>query len=345
MKIKKNKNLKSAIINFVVALAIYVIASFMLVMIIYEEMFTVDEKYEHRSFMSYDDMNKYYTPCEISFDSNGIPIYGKIYGEASDRLVIIGHGIDGTAEDMLAEAKFFLDNGYSVMLFDSVGHGKSGGTSKVGIHQAARDMEFAVDYAAGEGYSELYLYGMGVGGYAAASCADMNGVKAVASVSAFGSVSDMTLEYAVENMTVLGYLEYPIMMLYQYLIFGSELKNDAFSGINNSNVPIVIINGTNDNSVLYDGAALINKSDKITNENVTYLTVEDGMHASLMRTGEAVELLENFNMEAYALYNSSGGDVPVSEIEAIYAKYDREQMSELNPELMNKVLEIFSSAG
>lgn len=338
----KFKKLKTAVSSILISVVIYVIASFMVVMLMHEGIFARVEEYEYDSFMTYGDMGKYYSSREITLNSEGYPLYGRIY-DNTDKLVIFGHAKGGSGEDMMAEAKFFLDNGFSAMVFDFFGHGASEGPSQFGLHQAAIDLKNAIEFAKGEGYSEIYLYGIGIGGYAAASCADSEGVKAVASISSFSSVSDMTLEYATEGMSILGYLEYPIMMLYQYLLFGSGLENDAVSGINASDVPAIVINGTEDDTILYDGAALINCADEITNPDVVFRTVENGKHSSLMRSEAARELLDEFNTEAYRLYNEHGGSVPAGEIEAIYASYDREAMSELDTVIMNEVLTVFNS--
>lgn len=342
----KHKNIKTAVSSLLIALAIYFVGSFVIVMLIYEGLFAASEEYEYRSFMSYEDMEKYYSGQEITFYSKSNALLsGKIYNKNnSDRLVILGHKKDDDGEDMLAEAKFFCDNGFSALIFDGTGQGGSQGFSQTGLHQAVRDMEEAIVFAKSEGFSEIYLYGIGMGGYAAAACSDIDGVKAAASISAFSSVSAITIDYAKENMGIFGYLEYPVMMLYQFLIYGSELENDAISSINGANVPIIIIHGTEDALVGCDDASIISKSDKITNENAVFRTVEGGLHGSLMRSEAAVLLLEKFNEEAYELYNSYGGAVPTDLIENLYAAYDREEMSELDSELMNEVLAVFNSA-
>ena len=339
----KARNVKTAVSSVLISLAIYLIASFMIVMLIYEGLFARAEEYEYHSFLCYEDMNSY-PVSDISFDSRGFELFGKVYGDNKDKLVILCHSKGGTGEDMLAEVEFFIKNGYSAMVFDLSGHGKSGGNSQVGLYQPVYDLENAVNFAKGQGFEELYLYGIGVGGYASAICSDIDGVKAVASVSAFSSISTLTLQYATENMSIFGYLEYPIMMLYQYLVFGSAINDDAVSAINTATVPVAIINGTADETILYDNAALINSSSEITNANVIYKTVENGRHNSLMRSEAANELLDKFNEEAYELYNSYGGSVPTAEIEALYNSYSRVEMSELNTEIMNDILSMFNGA-
>lgn len=343
MKKISKRNIKTAVSSFLISLVIYLVASFMIVMLVYEGIFARVEEYEYHSYLCYEDMVDY--NCrEVSFDSGNFKINGRIYGDNKDKLVILCHSKGGSGEDMLAEVQFFVDNGYSAMVFDYSGCGKSEGTSQIGLRQPAYILENALSYAKKQGYADMYLYGMGVGGYSAGICSGYEGVKAVAAISSFNSISEITLEYATENMSVLGYLEYPVMMLYQYMVFGADIGDDFVSAVNDSGVPVMVINGTKDETILYDGAALIDSADKITNPYAAFVTVENGLHHSLMRSGNANTLLDKFNDEAYGLYNTYGGSVPVSEIESLYNSYSREDMSELNTELMNGILELFNSA-
>ncbi len=342
----KHRNLKTAISSVIVSLAIFLIASFLVVMLIYEGLFTRTEQDEHSVLMTYEDIEKYYISRKITFDSEGTSIYGRIYDNQSDKLVILSHAKDMSGESLLAEAKFFLDNGYSVMVYDFTGHGKSGNSSQIGLQRSVIDLKNAITFANLENYHNLYLYGMGVGGYASAAVAsESEDIKAVSAVAAFSSIEDMTLQYATEGMGILGYLEYPIMLLYQKLIFRSDMNYSAVEGINGSDCQIIIVNSREDDTVIYDKAALINSADEITASDVIYKTLETGRHGSLMRTQAANDLLDTFNKEAYELYEIYGGEVPEAEIDAIYGNYDREAMSELDAALMNEILEVFNSAG
>lgn len=338
----KHRNLIAVIKNFVIFLIIYLLLSFMAVMLIYEGLFARTEPYGYSMFISRDDIEQQYAVRDVKFDSCGFSVSAAIYGETKDKLVILGHAKDGSSADILPEARFFLENGFSVMTMDFVGHSNSEGNSQSGLHQSVYDMENAIGFARSEGFENIYLYGIGIGGYAAASCADEEGVRGVASISAYSSIQDLTLEYAVDKMSILGYLEYPIMLLYQQILYGDDMKNNAVEGINSSDVPVIIINGTADDKVKYDGAALINAADRITNENVIYKTVENGVHLSLMRTEEARNLIDKFNEDAYMLYYEHDGNVPVAAIEDLYDAVDREAASQLDAGLMNEILSVFS---
>jgi len=339
----KYRKIKAVLKSFAVFLAIYLLLSFTVVMLIYEGLFARTEVYEYSLFVSRDEIEQIYEARDFSFKSRGFPINSVIYGDNKDKLVIVGHAKNSSSQDMMPEVKFFLDNGYSVMAMDFTGHSTSGGNSQYGLQQCVFDMENAITAMHAEGYSYLYLYGIGIGGYAAAACASRDGVKGVAAVSAFSSISDMTLQYAIDNMNILGYLEYPIMMLYQYITYGSDIENSAVKGINESDVPVIVINGTADETVRYDGAALINAADGITNPNVIYRTVDGGIHLSLMRSENARHLIDDFNERAYMLYNEYGGSVPNADIEMLYDSIDTEAVSGLDEKLMNEVLSVFGT--
>ncbi len=338
----KHKILKTAIRNIIISVAVYLILSFLIVMILYEEMFARTEKYEYQALISYEDMNGY--SCrEVSFDSNGFKLSGRIYNEAGQEgTVIIGHGKDGSGEDMLAEARFFADNGFAAMVFDLTGHGESSGTSQRGLCQAAYDMENAVLFCKKDeqlAEKPIFLYGFGVSGYGAALCASMDSVKAVVTVSAFGSVPAMTLEYAKSKMGILGYLEYPVMLFYQYLIFGDKLNENAADVIEASDVLVLAFHGTSDDTVSFGGASLSADSPLFKE-----IAVEGGLHSSLMRSEAAVLYLDEFNREAFALSQQYNGNVPEYLIEKFYEQVDRERMSELDPEAMSEILEFYRSA-
>lgn len=338
----KNRKLKAAIKTVVIFTVIYLLLSFTVVMLIYEGLFARTEIYEYSLFVTENELKEKYAFTDVEFESRGFALKGSIYGENREKLVILGHAKGGSSTDMLPEAECFLKNGFSVLTMDFTGHSKSGGSSQYGLQQPVYDMENAINYVKQQGYADIYLYGIGIGGYAAASCADFDGVRGVAAISAFSSVSDVTVDYATSNMGFLGYLEYPVMMLYQYLVYGSDINNSAVDAINRTSVPVVVINGTTDEKVHITGSALINSEGKITNPNVSFITVDGGYHLSLMRTEAAVDTINSFNEKAYELYNEYGGEVPVYEIETLYASVDKNVTSSLNDDYMNKILEAFS---
>ncbi len=343
----KHKKLKTAIQSVLISVVIYLILSFLVVMILYEGMFARNEKYEYRVLLSYEDMGDY--PCrEVSFDSGGFTLSGRVYNEDGQAgTVILGHAKDGSGEDLLAEAQYFADSGFAAMVFDLTGHGDSTGTAQRGLCQAAADMKSAVLFCGNDEHlsgKPIFLFGFGVSGYGAALCASMEQVTAVTTVSAFVSVPEMTLEYARSKMGILGYLEYPVMLLYQYLIFGDALWLDAAEAIGAADTPVLAIHGTKDDTVSLEGASLYARRNQVF-PHIAATAVEGGRHGSVLRSEDAVAYLDAFNEEALRLSQQYGGNVPVSLIEELYERYDRAKMSELDGHLMETICEFYRVAG
>lgn len=342
----KDRALKTAIRSVLLSVLIYVILSFLIVMILYESLFSRKEIYEHSVTLTYEDMSLPYR--EIAFDSDGFTLCGRIYNEDGEEgTVILGHGKDGSGEDLLAEARFFAENGFAVLVFDLTGHGKSEGTTQRGLCRAANDMENAVLFCENDeqlSKKPIFLYGFGVSGYGAALCSSHDSVKAIVTVSAFSDVPKMTLEYACSNMGILGYLEYPVMLFYQYILFGDQLGRSAIDAINASDTPVLAIHGTSDETVSFLGASLSAGEAQITGANFQTLTIEGGKHHGVLRSEEAAAYLDSYNDAAYELFRQYNGEVPAYLINQFYEQYDREKMSELNVEIMRQIVLFYKNS-
>ena len=78
-----------------------------------------------------------------------------------------------------------------------------------------------------------------------------------------------------EAKTIIGsfaYLDSPIMLLHQTSLFGKTAWDSAVNGINKASIPVMIIHGTQDNTISYTGASIIAHRDEITNPKVVYKT-------------------------------------------------------------------------
>lgn len=342
----KHRALKTAIRSVLLSVLIYVILSFLIVMTLYESLFSRKEIYEHSVYLTYEDMSLPYR--EVAFDSDGFTLCGRIYNEDGEEgTVILGHGKDGSGEDLLAEARFFAGNGFAVLVFDLTGHGKSEGTTQRGLCRAASDMENAVLFCESDeqlSKKPIFLYGFGVSGYGAALCSSRDSIKAIVTVSAFSDVPKMTLEYACSNMGILGYLEYPVMLFYQYILFGDQLGRSAIDAINASDTPVLAIHGTSDETVSFLGASLSAGEAQITGANFQTLTIEGGKHHGVLRSEEAAAYLDSYNDAAYELFRQYNGDVPVYLINQLYEQYDCEKMSELNTEIMEQIVLFYKNS-
>jgi alpha-beta hydrolase superfamily lysophospholipase len=84
----------------------------------------------------------------VTFPSNsGATIHGWLVGSETNRaVVILQHGIHGSRADMVGRARFLLEAGYSVLLFDFQSHGESAGSHITFGYLESRDSQAAVAF-------------------------------------------------------------------------------------------------------------------------------------------------------------------------------------------------------
>ena len=345
----KKKKIRGIIRTIVVFLLIFIILSSLYVMFVYESVFKAYRSDYYTVFPDYETLAETYEMNEISFSSKGITLMGRVYNaEAPKAVVIMAHNKDASAQSLIGTAKAFLAADYSVMLFDLTGHAESSGDSQVGLCRPADDVSAAIEFAlSDEALRNLpvLLYGQGMGGYGV--CAAMGKfpeVKGVVSVSAYADSADMLLEYSVKGMSVFGVIEYPITAIYNLIVFGGDVFNNAVSGINSSSAPVMIIHGKDDKTVNPDGAALIKYRDRITNPGAVYLEIEDRGHNNTLYSENAVDLNKAYSDEINALYESNNNNPPIDGVKAIVEKYKGFDICETDSSVMGSVILFFDSA-
>lgn len=96
--------------------------------------------------------------------SEGIPIdawYSKT--DSSSTCVILIHGYSANKSFVQNEAVMFKQWGYSVLLFDLRGHGKSGGNTTTFGMKETDELQKAYEFAKQKGNSRIILYGVSLG--------------------------------------------------------------------------------------------------------------------------------------------------------------------------------------
>jgi alpha-beta hydrolase superfamily lysophospholipase len=123
--------------------------------------------------------------------------------------VVLVHGFKTSRQEMLPWARFIHDAGYNVLLFDTRGCGRSGG-STVGLGATEpRDISLAVDLARGEfGTTKVAVLGISLGaGAAILAAADDPHISAVIADSAW---TDQDLQLSRLSFLPLGAVRVPL---------------------------------------------------------------------------------------------------------------------------------------
>lgn len=309
--------------------------------------FTTDYYYSH--------YEKDYPRKSLTFTSGENTLQGFIYGaENSKGLLVFAHGIGSGHEHYLKNIIWFVDQGWKVFSYDATGSGVSGGESTKGLPQSALDLDAALNYI--ENDPELsamprFLMGHSWGGYAVTAVLNFgHKVDGVASVSGYAEPVGMVYEFASKVLGDAKPLIYPSICLYSEIVFGKYANLSAIDGINKTDVPVLIIHGTEDSTIKYDNSAIIHKRDKITNPNAEFITLEGCTHSGMFYTKQALELKDEVKKAVNRLKEKYGikdetelAKLHPEELEKIYSSSDRDAINQPNAEFLSVIEEYFSN--
>jgi len=100
----------------------FLVGSMIFVAATYQSNFPRYDKKEYSGYLKYSDVKDSYNRTAVSFQSGDNTLKGYVYGEGSDKgLVIIAPGRGTSQEEYLPETLFFVDKGWRVLTFDITG--------------------------------------------------------------------------------------------------------------------------------------------------------------------------------------------------------------------------------
>lgn len=351
MKISKRKLIKRIIIAFLgLILLAYIFGSFFGCKYLFNENFKRSERSEFTGFLRYEDVADSYDRETVQFDSGENKLTGYIYGENNNiGLVVISHGMGGDSEGYISETMYFVEHGYCVFGFDNTGSGQSDGDSMLGMAQSAIDLDAALTYIESDNRLNnlpVLLYGHSWGGYAVTAVLDSDhDVKAAVSVAGYNTPMEIITEFA-ENMMgkPAAYIEYPFIWLNNKLTFGEKSNDSAVDSINSSDAHVMIIHGTEDKMISFDGASIISHKDEITNQNVKYKVMDGKGHNDLFLSEEGSDYIDEKNEEYDMLDEQYDGDIPYDIEKEWYDNLDKHKTSELSEQFMSDVNDFYLNA-
>ena len=350
---KKKKNpVKIILIVLLTAVLIFSVASFIIVKVNFDDIFSRTVLDHNTYYLHYTDIEDNYPRELISFMSGENKLQGYLYGADNEKgLVVICHGLGGGAENYTAQTISFVDAGYKVFGYDNTGCYNSEGANCIGLAQSVIDLDSALTFIEGESRFEglpVYLYGHSWGGYAVTAIFNYDhNIAASVSVAGFNKPMQMIIEWARGMMGGFAYVEYPYIWLYQKTIFGSDLDVTAVDGINRTDTPIMIVHGTEDPTIGFEESAIIAYRNEITNPNVKYSIWDNehqNGHSTVFRSEESVVYADELDEEFDRIYDEYNEDIPEDVEKAFYDGVDKVKASKLNEELTKEILEFFEAA-
>jgi uncharacterized protein len=347
-KLRTKKAVGLIIVGFIL---LFSIISMVIVMFIYNGQFPRYDRHDTTvtAGLRYEDLEVQYPRSLVSFESGNNRLQGYVYGLNQEQgLVVVAHGIGGGADSYLPQIAYFVDQGWRVFAYDATGSFDSEGKTTKGFPQALIDLAAALTYInIQEEFANLpiLLFGHSWGGYAVANVLHYDHkIAGVATVSGANSAMEMIIEQGRSMMGWLIIIQYPYLWLYQRILFGETASLNAVDAINGSDVPVLIIHGTEDEFVSYEGSSIISKFNAITNPNVKTIALsESGRsgHNNLFRSVAAMDYIDEINIEYRKLYDSHEQSIPYEIKQDFYSQVDRSLAQDINRELIDEIHSFF----
>lgn len=141
-----------------------------------------------------------YTTVSIQ-SKDGLTLHGSMIYHQCDRWVVLVHGYMGRLEDLIPQAQAFYERGYSVLLMDLRGHGKSEGDVIGFGYLDHLDVLSWMTFLKQKGAKSFLLYGVSMGASTVMLCADkvQEDVCAIIEDCGYATLRDQLL-YIVEHM-------------------------------------------------------------------------------------------------------------------------------------------------
>ena len=285
---------------------------------------------------------------EIDIPSGDVKLRGYIYRAKSPKaLLVVAHGFHAGADDYLPLIEFFYNRGFSVLAYNVRGTYESEGESTVGMCQSLVDLDAAIEYAKSDATVSclpVVLIGHSWGGYAAASVLGrQKHVKACALLAPMNNGYTVMLEKAEQYVGKLGAMPKPVFNFYQRLLFGEYTAYDGVSGINSTDIPIVLAQGVDDKTISYSGQSIMAHRDEITNPNVIYY---DGLgvhgdHNNIWHSDRAALYQLEVKSREKLLEIKKGSSLSVDDRRELYKTVDHRLYSEVNYPLFELIADTF----
>jgi pimeloyl-ACP methyl ester carboxylesterase len=301
----------------------------------YARVFDRIEGFRHDRIYSYptwNDIRAEYSRKEVRFASGDNQLQGFIYGDSNNNgLIVISHGLGGTADHYLPLIVYFVDKGWRVFAFNNTGVDGSGGESMRGLAQSVLDLEAALVFVQNSGRFDglpIMLLGHSMGGYAACAVLNINqNIHAVVSLAGFNSSKEIFDEQGITLLGGLFYILSPQAWAIEKQLFGDTARLTAVDGINKAGIPTLIVQSLNDDVVPATTTSIYAHYNEIRNENARCFVLEGenaSNHETVYYSKAAIEYMKRWKAEGNY--------------------FSKDRGNELNGELMTEINALFMGA-
>lgn len=291
----------------------------------------------------------------FNFDTDSARLQGYFYpAKTSKGVVIVCHGMRSGADDYLPFIMYFVNNGYSVFTYDCKGTYASEGNSTVGMCTPLIDLDYAIRYIKNNNElskQPLYIFGHSWGGYAATSVLALHkNINAVAAIAPFNDAYTLITDKGTQftgpfsDDFIRGFPK-DFLDAYQKELFKEYTEYTAVKGINSTDIPVFIAHGDRDFVISFNGQSVISHRKEIRSNNVFYYvtTKEQAGHETILHSLKAIDYQKKVKEMFEDFEDEIDDDLTEEQLTEFCNKIDHSLYSQVNEELMNKVIKLFNS--
>lgn len=287
---------------------------------------------------------------EIIFKCNGENLVGYFYEAPNPKGVIVfAHGVNNLADGNHAQMhNYFLNQDYDVFAIDMTGCGRSGGKGMKTLQESRYCVRNAVKTVQNMEKTKdlpLFLIGHSWGGYGVVSATeDIQGVKAVVSMSGYNTPSEMLYGFAENNTSKAVIIAKPTINFSLATLYGDDSFFSAETAIkHNPDLPYVIIQGGKDTTVPLVKYSIYDHVVRDNYNNVTTIKLDDMFHGTPWKTMTAVNYMVQIESDLKDLKKQYKNNIPTDVYNEFIASIDKEKSSEVNTELLGQIDMMFTS--
>jgi len=291
-----------------------------------------------------------YPRKEVHFNSGRKKLQGFIYGGTNNNgLIIISHGLGGTADAYFPMIMYFVDKGWRVFAYNNTGVSGSEGESIRGLTQSVIDLDAALTYV--KSSNELnklpvMLVGHSWGGFAV--CAVLNEVhkvNAVVSFAGYNTGGDVLKENVMSMVGGIYYTLSPQLWAIEKQLFGDMAELTAIDGINKSGIPVMIVQCSNDDVITPDGSSIYAHRGKITSPNaiIIYRDGENATGHEYTFCSKEQKTYIDWAKTSWQAYKEVHNNASIVQW-ANEVNYDKSKANELDADLMEQINVLFNNA-
>lgn len=283
--------------QIIIIIIFCVILSFIITKVVYDKVFDSNCAYYECADIGYEFI-------DINLKTDDGIIYGRLYPGHRSAMVVIAPGFNADTRDYLLQTENLLNHGFGVFIFDPTGSGNSTSDSSIGFAQEIIDLDTVLKYIETKenfGYNNILLLGHSRGGYAVCSVLNRHDITAAVSVSGLNSGMDGIISSSVNQIGEIAYINYPMLWVYQNILFGEASGISASEEIEKASVPVLIVQGSDDDVCGTENYSIYAHRNEIDSDSVEYClcdTPGQNGHTDLLFNGEGAvnaELMETIN--------------------------------------------------